>query len=81
MINHIPPIGSKRVMVYMAEQDMKPIDKSQTLLDSTMRAKEIRSIKAHAERSNRNDMHVHQVSRELPIRKVEIHNWVLNFSA
>ena len=44
MINHIPPIGSKRVMVYMAEQDMKPIDKSQTLLDSTMRAKEIRSI-------------------------------------
>ncbi len=33
MINHIPPIGAKRMMVYMAMENMKPIDKTNTLLD------------------------------------------------
>ena len=51
MINHIPPIGSKRVMVYMAQENMKPINKVDTLLDQTMKAKYARSVAATVERS------------------------------
>ena len=51
MINHIPPIGSKRVFVYMAEQNMKPVNKAGTLLDQTMKAKYERSVMATVERS------------------------------
>ena len=46
MINHIPPIGAKRMMVYMAQENMKPINKVDTLLDQTMRAKYARSVAA-----------------------------------
>ena len=51
MINHIPPIGSKRVFVYMAEENMKPVNKTGTLLDQTMKAKYGRSVMATVERS------------------------------
>ena len=51
MINHIPPIGSKRVFVYMAEENMKPVNKTGTLLDQTMKAKYERSVMATVERS------------------------------
>ena len=54
MINHIPPIGSKRVMVYMAQENMKPINKVDTLLDQTMRAKYARSVAATVERTEFN---------------------------
>lgn len=54
MINHIPPIGSKRVMVYMAQENMKPINKTNTLLDQTMGAKYARSVMATVERSEFN---------------------------
>ena len=54
MINHIPPIGSKRVMVYMAQENMKPINKTNTLLDQTMKAKYARSVAAAVERSEFN---------------------------
>ena len=54
MINHIPPIGSKRVMVYMAQESMKPINKTNTLLDQTMRAKYARSVAATVERTEFN---------------------------
>ena len=56
MINHIPPIGSKRVMVYMAQENMKPIDKTNTLLDQTMKAKYARSVAATVERSEFNTL-------------------------
>ena len=46
MINHIPPIGAKRMMAYMAMENMKPIDKTNTLLDQTMGAKYARSVMA-----------------------------------
>ena len=54
MINHIPPIGAKRMMVYMAMENMKPIDKTNTLLDQTMKAKYARSVAATVERSEFN---------------------------
>lgn len=54
MINHIPPIGSKRVMVYMAQENMKPVNKTNTLLDQTMGAKYARSVMATVERSEFN---------------------------
>ena len=54
MINHIPPIGAKRVMVYMAQENMKPINKVDTLLDQTMRAKYARSVAATVERTEFN---------------------------
>ena len=54
MINHIPPIGSKRIMAYMAMENMKPIDKTNTLLDQTMKAKYARSVAATVERSEFN---------------------------
>jgi len=54
MINHIPPIGSKRVMVYMAQENMKPVNKTDTLLDQTMKAKYARSVTAAVERSEFN---------------------------
>ena len=56
MINHIPPIGSKRVMVYMAQENMKPINKTNTLLDQTMKAKYARSVAATVERSEFNTL-------------------------
>ena len=56
MINHIPPIGSKRVMVYMAQENMKPINKVNTLLDQTMKAKYARSVAATVERSEFNTL-------------------------
>ena len=56
MINHIPPIGSKRVMVYMAQENMKPINKTDTLLDQTMKAKYARSVAATVERSEFNTL-------------------------
>ena len=54
MINHIPPIGAKRMMVYMAMENMKPIDKTNTLLDQTMKAKYARAVAATVERSEFN---------------------------
>ena len=54
MINHIPPIGAKRMMAYMAQENMKPINKVDTLLDQTMRAKYARSVAATVERSEFN---------------------------
>ena len=54
MINHIPPIGAKRVMVYMAQENMKPVNKTNTLLDQTMGAKYARSVMATVERSEFN---------------------------
>ena len=54
MINHIPPIGAKRMMVYMAQENMKPINKVDTLLDQTMKAKYARSVAATVERSEFN---------------------------
>ena len=54
MINHIPAIGAKRMMVYMAMENMKPIDKTNTLLDQTMKAKYARSVAATVERSEFN---------------------------
>ena len=54
MINHIPPIGAKRVMVYMAQENMKPIDKTNTLLDQTMKAKYARAVAATVERTEFN---------------------------
>ena len=56
MINHIPPIGAKRMMVYMAMENMKPIDKTNTLLDQTMKAKYARSVAATVERSEFNTL-------------------------
>ena len=56
MINHIPPIGSKRVMVYMAQENMKPVNKTDTLLDQTMKAKYARSVAATVERSEFNTL-------------------------
>ena len=56
MINHIPPIGSKRIMAYMAMENMKPIDKTNTLLDQTMKAKYARSVAATVERSEFNTL-------------------------
>ena len=56
MINHIPPIGSKRVMVYMAQENMKPVNKTNTLLDQTMKAKYARSVAATVERSEFNTL-------------------------
>ena len=51
MINHIPPIGAKRMMAYMAQENMKPIDKTNTLLDQTMKAKYARTVAAPVERT------------------------------
>ena len=56
MINHIPPIGAKRLMVYMAQENMKPINKVDTLLDQTMKAKYARSVAATVERSEFNTL-------------------------
>ena len=56
MINHIPPIGSKRVMVYIAQENMKPVNKTDTLLDQTMKAKYARSVAATVERSEFNTL-------------------------
>ena len=42
------------MMVYMAMENMKPIDKTNTLLDQTMKAKYARSVAATVERSEFN---------------------------
>ena len=41
-------------MVYMAQENMKPINKVDTLLDQTMRAKYARSVAATVERTEFN---------------------------
>ena len=75
MINHIPPIGSKRVMVYMAQENMKPINKTDTLLDQTMKAKYARSVAATVERSEFNALNaLNSAERGYKER-------ILNFSA
>jgi len=75
MINHIPPIGSKRVMVYMAQENMKPINKTNTLLDQTMRAKYARSVAATVERSEFNTL------KALNSAERGYRERILNFSA
>ena len=75
MINHIPPIGSKRVMVYMAQENMKPIDKTNTLLDQTMKAKYARSVAATVERSEFNTL------KALNSAERGYRERILNFSA
>jgi hypothetical protein len=75
MINHIPPIGSKRVMVYMAQENMKPINKTNTLLDQTMKAKYARSVAATVERSEFNTL------KALNSAERGYRERILNFSA
>ena len=75
MINHIPPIGSKRVMVYMAQENMKPINKTNTLLDQTMKAKYARSVAATVERSEFNAL------KALNSAERDYRERILNFSA
>ena len=75
MINHIPPIGSKRVMVYMAQENMKPINKTDTLLDQTMKAKYARSVAATVERSEFNTL------KALNSAERGYRERILNFSA
>ena len=75
MINHIPPIGSKRVMVYMAQENMKPINKVDTLLDQTMKAKYARSVAATVERSEFNAL------KALNSAERYYRERILNFSA
>lgn len=75
MINHIPPIGSKRVMVYMAQENMKPVNKTDTLLDQTMKAKYARSVAATVERSEFNTL------KALNSAERGYRERILNFSA
>lgn len=75
MINHIPPIGSKRVMVYMAQENMKPVNKTDTLLDQTMKAKYARSVAAAVERSEFNTL------KALNSAERGYRERILNFSA
>lgn len=75
MINHIPPIGSKRVMVYMAQENMKPINKTNTLLDQTMKAKYARSVAATVERNEFNTL------KALNSAERGYRERILNFSA
>ena len=75
MINHIPPIGAKRMMVYMAMENMKPIDKTNTLLDQTMKAKYARSVAATVERSEFNTLKALISSERFNRQKI------INFSA
>ena len=75
MINHIPPIGSKRVMVYMAKENMKPVNKTDTLLDQTMKAKYARSVAATVERSEFNTL------KALNSAERGYRERILNFSA
>ena len=75
MINHIPPIGSKRVMVYMAQENMKPINKVDTLLDQTMKAKYARLVAATVERSEFNTL------KALNSAERGYRERILNFSA
>ena len=75
MINHIPPIGAKRMMVYMAMENMKPIDKTNTLLDQTMKAKYARSVAATVERSEFNALKASLSSARFNRQKI------INFSA
>ena len=75
MINHIPPIGSKRVMVYMAQENMKPVNKVDTLLDQTMKAKYARSVAATVERSEFNAL------KALNSAERGYRERILNFSA
>ena len=75
MINHIPPIGSKRVMVYMAQENMKPVNKTDTLLDQTMKAKYARSVAATVERSEFNAL------KALNSAERDYRERILNFSA
>ena len=75
MINHIPPIGSKRVMVYMAQENMKPVNKTNTLLDQTMKAKYARSVAATVERSEFNTL------KALNSAECGYRERILNFSA
>ena len=75
MTNHIPPIGSKRVMVYMAQENMKPINKTNTLLDQTMKAKYARSVAATVERSEFNTL------KALNSAERGYRERILNFSA
>ena len=75
MISHIPPIGAKRMMVYMAMENMKPIDKTNTLLDQTMKAKYARSVAATVERSEFNALKASISSERFNRQKI------INFSA
>ena len=75
MINHIPPIGSKRIMAYMAMENMKPIDKTNTLLDQTMKAKYARAVAATVERSEFNALKASISSERFNRQKI------INFSA
>ena len=75
MINHIPPIGSKRVMVYMAQENMKPVNKTDTFLDQTMKAKYARSVAATVERSEFNTL------KALNSAERGYRERILNFSA
>ena len=75
MINHIPPIGSKRVMVYMAQENMKPVNKTDTLLDQTMKAKYARSVAATVEKSEFNTL------KALNSAERGYRERILNFSA
>ena len=75
MINHIPPIGSKRIMAYMAMENMKPIDKTNTLLDQTMKAKYARSVAATVERSEFNALKASISSERFNRQRI------INFSA
>ena len=75
MINHIPPIGSKRVMVYMAQENMKPVNKVDTLLDQTMKAKYARSVAATVERNEFNTL------KALNSAERGYRERILNFSA
>ena len=75
MINHIPPIGAKRMMVYMAMENMKPIDKTNTLLDQTMKAKYARAVAATVERTEFNALKASISSERFNRQKI------INFSA
>jgi len=75
MINHIPPIGAKRMMAYMAMENMKPIDKTNTLLDQTMKAKYARAVAATVERTEFNTL------KALNSAERGYRERILNFSA
>ena len=62
-------------MVYMAQENMKPINKTDTLLDQTMKAKYARSVAATVERSEFNALNaLNSAERGYKER-------ILNFSA
>ena len=62
-------------MVYMAMENMKPIDKTNTLLDQTMKAKYARAVAATVERSEFNALKASISSERFNRQKI------INFSA